>query len=48
MENITVSNIDSDKKRKCLFVLKTKGKTLSEAVREMIEKHAKEFDQMTK
>lgn len=44
MENMTVRNIDSEQKRKCLFVLKSKGKTLSDIVREEIAKYAEEFD----
>ena len=35
---------DKEKKVKAIFVLKTKGKTLSQAVREMTEKLAEEFD----
>ena len=45
MENMTVRNIDSEKKRKCLFVLRAQGKTLSDIVREEIDKYAKEFDE---
>lgn len=42
-ENINV-RVDKEKKVKAIFVLKTKGKTLSQAVREMTDKLAEEFD----
>ena len=35
---------DKEKKAKAMFVLKTQGKTLSQAVREMTDKLAEEFD----
>jgi len=40
--------VDKDKKLKASFVLKTKGKDLSTAVREMLDKYAKEYDEMQK
>ena len=40
--------IDRDVKLKANFVLKTKGKDLSTAVREMLDKYAKEYDEMQK
>ena len=40
--------IDRDTKLKASFVLKTKGKDLSTAVREMLDKYAKEYDEMQK
>jgi antitoxin component of RelBE/YafQ-DinJ toxin-antitoxin module len=40
--------IDKDVKLKASFVLKLKGKDLSTAVRETLEKYAKEFDEMQK
>lgn len=44
MEDIVVKNVDAEDKRKAMFVLKTDGKNLSEAVREMLKKYAKEFE----
>ena len=40
--------VDKDKKLKASFVLKTKGKDLSTAVREMLDKYAREYDKMQK
>ena len=40
--------VDKDKKLKASFVLKTKGKDLSTAVREMLDEYAKEYDKMKK
>lgn len=48
MENMTVRNVNKEAKRKAIFVLKTEGKTLSDAVREMIDKKANEFEQIIK
>ena len=42
-ENINV-RVNTEKKAKAMFVLKTQGKTLSQAVREMTDKLAEEFD----
>ena len=39
-----VKNVDTEKKNKAIFVLKCKGKDLSTAVREMIDKLAEEYD----
>ena len=36
--------VDSDVKRKAIFVLKSKGKNLTDMVNEQLEKYAKEFD----
>ena len=44
MDSYVKALIDEDTKRKASFVLKCKGKNISEAVREMLEEHAKEFD----
>ena len=44
MENNLVVREDKEKKAKAMFVLKTQGKTLSQAVREMTDKLAEEFD----
>ena len=44
MENNLVVRVDKEKKAKAMFVLKTQGKTLSQAVREMTDKLAEEFD----
>lgn len=38
--------VERDKKIKAGFVLKCKGKNLTEAVREMIDKYAEEYDKM--
>lgn len=48
MTEIKAKNIDEEKKIKAIFVLKTKGKDLSKAVREMIDNLAKEYDEMNK
>lgn len=45
LEMITARNIPAENKSKAVFVLKTKGKTLTDAVREMTEQLAKEFDE---
>lgn len=44
-EIVRVVGVDSIKKSKALFVLRCKGKTLSTAVREMIDELAKECDE---
>lgn len=44
MASITIANVDEEKKRKTVFILSTKGKDLSQAVREMLDKYADEFD----
>lgn len=36
--------VDSEVKNKALFVLKTQGKNLTDAVKEVLEKYAAEFD----
>lgn len=38
--------VEKEKKRKTIFVLSTKGKDLSQAVRDMIDKYAEEYDKM--
>ena len=48
MAAINVDNVNEECKRKAMFVLKAKGSTLSEEVRKMTEKYAKEFDEMNK
>lgn len=45
VENIMVRNVETDKKAKAMFILQAKGKNLSDAVREMVDKLAKEFDE---
>lgn len=45
-EIVIVRGVNSQSKRKAMFVLKCKGKDLSTAVREMVESLAKEFDEM--
>ena len=44
MESYVKALIDEETNRKASFVLKCKGKNISEAVRELLEKYAKEFD----
>ena len=46
--DMNIKNIDPEKKLKASFILKTKGKDLCFAVREMIEKYAKEYDETQK
>lgn len=46
MAVIVVDNVNEEQKRKAMFILKAKGSTLSEEVRKMTEKYAKEFDKM--
>lgn len=36
--------VDSEIKRKAIFVLKSKGKNLTDMVKEQLEKYAAEFD----
>ena len=48
MANINVRNVDQNTKLKASFVLKCNGKDLSTAVREMLDKYAKEYDEMQK
>ena len=45
MADIIVKNVDNTQKLKASFILKSKGKNLSDAVREMIDKYAREYDQ---
>lgn len=47
-ELVKVENVDTEKKAKAMFVLKCKGKKLSQAVREMIDSLAEEYDNMEK
>jgi len=44
-ELVVVKKVNSDAKRKAMFVLKCKGKDLSTGIREYINKLAKEFDE---
>lgn len=46
LESNILTRVNAEKKNKAIFVLKTKGKTLSQAVREMLDKLAKEFDEI--
>lgn len=41
---LQIRNVDELKKRKAMFILQTQGKNLSQAVREMIDGYAEEFD----
>ena len=45
MADIITKNVDKEQKRKAVFILSTKGKTLSDAVRDMVKQYADEFDQ---
>lgn len=45
-EVVLVRKVNSESKRKAMFVLKCKGKDLSTGIREAIDKWAKEFDKM--
>ena len=42
--DVNIKNVDAEKKLKASFVLKCKGKDLSMAVREMIDKLSEEYD----
>ena len=48
MADINIKNVDEEKKRKTIFVLTKKNKDLSTAVREMLDKYAKQCDEMQK
>ena len=48
LSDMNIKRVDTEKKNKASFVLKTKGKDLSTAVREMLYKYAKEYDEMQK
>lgn len=43
-----IKNIDDEKYRKTLFVLKSKGKNFAQEVKELCNKYAEEFDKMYK
>ena len=43
--DILIKNVNTEIKRKAMFVLKSKGKTLTQAVRDMCDKLASEFDE---
>lgn len=45
MIDLNIKDVDELKKNKAVFVLKCKGKNLSIAVKEMIDKLAKEYDE---
>lgn len=38
--------VDAEQKRKAVFILKTKGKNLTDMVNEQLAKYAKEFDNL--
>ena len=46
--DMNIKRVDSEKKRKAIFYLSSKGKDLSTAVREMLDKYDKEYDEMQK
>jgi hypothetical protein len=39
-----VRNVNNEAKAKAMFILKCKGKTLSQEIRDMIDRYAEEFD----
>lgn len=43
IEDIKIRNVDAETKFKAVYVLKTKGKTISDAVREMLADYASQF-----
>ena len=45
-EDFVQVRVDSETKRKAVYVLSCKGKDLSTAVREMLEKYADEFGKL--
>lgn len=48
MATANIKNIDSEKYKKTLFILKTKGKNFTQAVKEMCDEYADEFDRVYK
>ena len=44
METAITIRVSAEKKKKAKYVLDTRGETLSQAIREMIDNLAKEFD----
>ena len=48
MSDLLIKNIDTEKKNKAIFVLKCKGKDLTKAVKEMVDKLSEEFDKNNK
>lgn len=46
MGDINVKNIDNETKLKASFVLKCKGKSLTQGIKEYLKKQAEEFDKM--
>lgn len=48
MDELISVRVNTEMKNKAVYVLKCKGKNLSQAVREVIEEYAKEFDKKSK
>lgn len=46
--NINIKNVDKDEYLRASFVLRANGKTLSQAVRDMLKELSKDFDKKTK
>lgn len=46
--HIYTNNIDNETKNRALFVLSTKGSSLSKEVQKIIEENAKEFEKIAK
>lgn len=44
-EDVRIPNVNTEQKRKAMFVLKANGKNLTQAVRDFIAEYAKEFDE---
>lgn len=44
MEDIHVTNVNGEEKRKAMFVLKAKGTDLSTAIKKLVKQYAEEFD----
>ena len=45
MENINVTNVNSEEKRKAMFILKCKRTDLSTEIKKLVKKFADEFDE---
>lgn len=44
MEDIHVTNVNGEEKRKAMFMLKCKGTDLSTEIKKLVKKYAEEFD----
>ena len=41
---LQIRNVNKEAKAKAIFILKCKGKSLSQEIRDMIDRYAEEFD----